>query len=355
MTPTRTGSSMSLGLTLLLGIAVPLLGNGDGHAHAQDPSHDDPQTRRKLNAFFESDVRPVLAQRCWSCHGPDKRKGGLRLDSLAYALQGGDAGPAVVPGNLDESLLVEAVRRDGLEMPPAGPLDEREVATLVRWVELGAPWPETGSNAPAEANSESVTTAGGLTTRPRNIGVTAQDRRFWSFQPPPDQPPADPRFIDHALETALDAQGITPSPRADRPTLIRRLTLDLWGLPPTPEQIDAYVNDPAPEADAYAALVDRLLNSPRYAERQARHWLDLARYSESDGYRQDADRPHVWHYRDYVVNAFHTTSSCANNSPAIRSTPTTPSFASPPPSCGSIPTNSTNATFEASGGTSSPI
>jgi hypothetical protein len=246
--------------------------------------------------FFEMKVRPILAENCFKCHGPAKQKGGLRLDSRLAALTGGENGPAVVPGRKDDSLLVDAIHYESLEMPPAGKLDAEKIAILTRWVELGAPWPASES---MEARTATVSP---------KIKITDEDRRFWSFRPVRVQSPpqvADDRWsrnpIDRFVLARLTAEGLTPAPEADRLTLIRRATFDLTGLPPTSEEVDAFVADTAPRA--FDRLVERLLASPRYGERWARHWLDLVRYAESDGYRADAYRPETWRYRDYVINA----------------------------------------------------
>ncbi|MEA2632555.1 MAG: hypothetical protein QOE66_2774, partial [Chloroflexota bacterium] len=247
--------------------------------------------------FFETNVRPILAESCFKCHGPTKQKGGLRLDSREALLRGGETGPVVVPGSRDESLLIEAIHYDGLEMPPGGKLDDAKIAVLTRWVEMGAPWPEADRSQPGAAASPS---------KPR---ISDDDRKFWSFQPVrrPDLPPVgDDGWVENPIDrfilARLSAEELTPAPEADRATLIRRAAFDLTGLPPTPEEVEAFVADDAPRA--YERLIERLLASPRYGERWARHWLDLARYAESDGYRADAYRPETWRYRDYVIRAF---------------------------------------------------
>ncbi|MGE3822434.1 MAG: PSD1 and planctomycete cytochrome C domain-containing protein, partial [Isosphaeraceae bacterium] len=240
--------------------------------------------------FFESRVRPVLAQRCLSCHGPREAKAGLRLDSRGALLKGSDAGPVVTPGDPEDSLLIEAVRRAGpLKMPPKHPLEPADVADLEAWVRMGLPWPD-GAIAVAPEVS------------------TASDH--WAFRPPGDVPvPATSRgedarsTIDAFILDALRAKGLTPSPEADRRTLIRRVSFDLTGLPPTPEEVAAFEADGRP--DAYEALVDRLLASPHHGERWGRHWLDVARYADTKGYVffQDADFPWAYTYRDWVTRA----------------------------------------------------
>jgi hypothetical protein len=242
--------------------------------------------------FFEARVRPVLAEHCWSCHGPAKQRTGLRLDSRAALLRGGDHGPAVVPGDPDNSLLVKAVRRAGdVKMPPKTPLPSAAVEALAAWVKMGAPWPQGRAAA----------------------GPVADDawKRHWAFQPVRDPPPPavrDTRWprttVDRFILAKLEEKGLTPSPEADRRTLIRRLSFDLLGLPPELAEVDAFVNDPAP--DAYERLVDRLLASPHYGERWGRHWLDVARYADTKGYVffQESDFPWAYTYRDYVIRAF---------------------------------------------------
>jgi mono/diheme cytochrome c family protein len=266
-------------------------------AAGSSPDQSEPTPRQR--AFFESKVRPVLVEHCLSCHGPDAQKGGLRLDSPEAALAGGDSGPAVVPGNLDESLLIEAVHQDGLRMPPKGKLPDAQVTALETWISQGAPWPSSG-----HATTGPTTGA----TRPSGT-ISDDDRDWWAFQPireaviptlPADAWSRNP--IDRFVLERLRRDHLAPAPEADRATLIRRLTFDLTGLPPTPDEVAAFRDDPAP--DAYDRLVDRLLDSPRHGERQARAWLDLVRYAESDGHRQDAYRPDAFRYRDWLIDAF---------------------------------------------------
>ena len=260
--------------------------------------------------FFEQNVRPLLAENCYSCHGDKKQKGGLRLDSLEAILAGGESGPAVVPGKPTESLIVEAVNFSGLEMPPTGKLSGDKVATLTRWVSLGAPWPsrDRAAHAPRDL------------TKPSGSKFTASDRALWSFQPvrrpniPAVESPATDTSaewsrnpIDRFIWKGLVENGLTPAAEADRETLIRRATFDMTGLPPTIDEIDLFAADQSP--GAYERLVDRLLASPAYGQRWGRHWLDLVRYAESDGFRQDAFRSNAWRYRDYVVRAFNSDKS----------------------------------------------
>ncbi|MBA4066663.1 MAG: hypothetical protein C0501_23750, partial [Isosphaera sp.] len=241
--------------------------------------------------FFEKKVRPVLVEHCLKCHGTDgdKAKGGLKLTSRADLLAGGDSGRAVVPGDPAKSLLVRAVRHDGeLKMPPKGKLSDAQVADLARWVKDGAAWPAAGTVA--------VPKAGGPL-------FTAEQRAFWAFQPVKPPPvPAGQHPIDHCVRKGLAGAGLTPSPPADRRTLLRRATFDLTGLPPTPAEIDAFLADTSPEA--WEQVVDRLLASPAYGERWGRHWLDVARYADSNGLDENTAFANAWRYRDYVVRAF---------------------------------------------------
>lgn len=245
--------------------------------------------------FFEEKVRPVLVTKCHSCHGQEKQKGGLRLDSSEAILTGGESGPAFEPTKPDESLLLEAIHYKSLEMPPDGKLPEEEIAALTAWIKMGAPWPSpAGGSGAVRGKMEKITDA---------------DRAYWAFQPVRPAPlpsVADQGWshnpIDRFIFQRLAAEGLSPSPAADPRVLIRRIYFDLTGLPPTPAEVEAFLNDRSPVA--YEQLVDRLLTSPRYGERWARHWLDLVRYAESDGFKQDDYRPHAWRYRDYVVAAF---------------------------------------------------
>ncbi len=247
--------------------------------------------------FFEKAVRPVLVERCQTCHGGAKQKGGLRLDSRAAILRGGETGPSVVPGKPAESLLIGAVNyADDLQMPPKSRLSAVEVAALTRWVEMGLPWP-----ADSHANAPAAGAAAGFDLQARRAAHWAW-RAIEPKAPPAVKATAWPGdAIDRFLLARLEEKGLTPAPDADRRVLIRRLTFDLTGLPPTPGEVAAFQNDPRPGAEA--RVVDRLLASPRFGERWGRHWLDLVRYAESRGHEFDATIPNAWHYRDYVVRA----------------------------------------------------
>ena len=247
--------------------------------------------------FFEKNVRPVLVERCVGCHGAEKPKGGLRLDTREMMLQGGDGGKVVVPGDVKKSRLIEAVKHVGdLKMPQAGKLPDREIAALEEWVARGAPWPATVTLAAPNA-------------------IAAAAAKHWAFQRVTR--PSVPAFripnsefrnpIDAFVLAKLSDSQLSLSPRADHRTLIRRATFDLHGLPPTPEEIDAFLaeSEAKPQA-AYERLIERLLASPRYGERWGRHWLDVARYADNKGYVffEDKAYPWAWTYRDYVIGAF---------------------------------------------------
>ncbi len=246
--------------------------------------------------FFERQVRPLLTQHCFACHGKDQKKGGLSLSSREALLAGGESGTVVKLEQPAESLLIEAVEhRGGMQMPPNGKLAESEIAVLRRWVELGIPWPTTAKD------SGGIRTSGSL---------TAEDREFWSFRPVVDAPlPAvkntawPRRSLDPFILAALEARQLHPAPETDRRTYLRRVSFSLTGLPPSFEAVTAFINDPA--ADAYEKLVDRLLDSPQYGERWARHWLDIARYGEDQAHTFQARMyPQGYRYRDWIVTAF---------------------------------------------------
>jgi hypothetical protein len=237
--------------------------------------------------FFEQKIRPVLVERCYSCHSAaaEKLKGNLYLDTREGALKGGDLGPSVVPGDLDRSLLIKAVRftDDDLKMPPKKKLPPGQIADFEAWVKRGAPDPRTKSS---------------------KIGVDpAKVNAHWAFQPLKESPLTS---VDAFVRAKLQEKGLKPSPPAARRTLLRRVTYDLTGLPPGADELDAFVADQAP--DAYEKAVDRLLASPQYGERWGRHWLDVARYADTKGYvyadRDESRFAHSWGYRDWVVRAF---------------------------------------------------
>ncbi|MBI1357919.1 MAG: DUF1549 domain-containing protein [Acidobacteria bacterium] len=233
--------------------------------------------------FFEQTIRPLLVKSCLGCHNDQTKMSGLSLASRESAMLGGNRGSAVIPGQTAESLLLQAVGREGdLKMPPTGPLAAEDVQALTAWVQNGAAWGDAGGRVRATAS-------------------------HWSFQPVRrPEPPAvqDASWvrtpIDRFVLAKLEEKGVKPSAEADRRTLIRRVSLDLLGLPPSAAEIEAFLADDRP--DAYERLVDRLLDSPRYGERWGRHWLDIARYADSNGYSIDGARS-IWRYRDWVINA----------------------------------------------------
>ncbi|HEX3729724.1 MAG TPA: PSD1 and planctomycete cytochrome C domain-containing protein, partial [Opitutaceae bacterium] len=269
-----------------------------GVLRAANPAPAAPPAASDLQ-FFEARIRPLLVERCYKCHShdADRVKGGLMLDTQEGMLHGGDTGPAIEPGKPDDSLLIDAVKYadDNLQMPPKGDkLSDPQIADLVEWIRRGAPDPRNGV-----AKGSSAVYGG--------VG-----RQHWSFLPLTH--PAVPVVqaaawcqtpIDHFVMQKLEDNGMKPNPRADKRTLIRRVTFDLTGLPPTEDEVKDFLADDS--TDAYAKVVDRLLASPHYGERWARYWLDVARYADTKGdpARKDDPRfPNAWTYRDYVIKAF---------------------------------------------------
>ena len=263
-------------------------------------------------AFFEKRVRPLLAEHCYECHGAKKAKGNLRLDSRDGWLKGGDSGTALLPGKPDDSLLIKGIRHwdKDFKMPPEKPLLPAQVADLIEWVKLGAPDPRT--NAPAATASAAAKPTYGISLE--------EGRKHWAYQPVKPQPLPKlkdktwPRNeVDHFTLARMEKAGVTPAPDADPRTLIRRLTFDLTGLPPTPEETEAFVKqcgaggkDSALRIphSAWASAVDRLLASPHYGERWGRHWLDVVRYADTCGNASDYPVPQAYKYRNYVIKAF---------------------------------------------------
>ncbi|MBI1347976.1 DUF1553 domain-containing protein [bacterium] len=241
--------------------------------------------------FFEKQVRPLLVQRCYECHGGTKAGGGLSLQTAKGWQHGGESGPAIVPGKPDESLLIEAIQYRSLEMPPSdagGKLPDHEIAILSKWVAMGAPDPRDG----------------------RDI-IGGMDRQaaesWWAFQPLPvlDAPLdvlRDAQHIDALLQREIEAQGLTAVDAADKRTLLRRLTYDLQGLPPTSESVAAFLADTSPTA--FSKAIDQLLESPQYGVQWGRHWLDVVRYADTAGENTDRPLPHAWRYRNWVIDAF---------------------------------------------------
>jgi mono/diheme cytochrome c family protein len=289
------------GLIVAIAASGPVVRAGDPPAASKlDPADEE---------FFETRVRPVLAEHCLECHGAEKSKAGLRLDAREAMLKGGDGGPAIVPGKPQESALVEAIRYDGdVQMPPKGKLKDPEIAALTEWVKRGAPWasPRPGlASGPAPDRS----TAGGKPTPSIATAITEQARSFWSFRPISDPEPPSVRGadwptspVDRFTLARLEASGLAPSAPAEKVALIRRVKFDLVGLPPAPEEVAAFLRADSP--DAYERLVDRLLASPHYGERWGRYWLDIARYGEDQAHSfQPRLYRHGYRYRDWVTGA----------------------------------------------------
>ena len=241
---------------------------------------------------YQRDVEPILHRNCYACHGPSQQMNGLRLDRNEDALKGGYSGKAIVPGKSARSRLIQRVAstKDSFRMPPiGGAISRRDVATLRAWIDQGARW--TGKDVILSAKID----------RPN-------PESLWSVQPVVR--PAAPEVrnsvwarspIDRFVLARLATEGIEPSPEADKVTLIRRLSFDLTGLPPSPDEVNTFLDDN--DSNAYERVVDRLLKSPHYGEKWARHWLDLARYADSDGYEKDLDRPYAWRWRHWVIDA----------------------------------------------------
>ncbi len=244
-------------------------------------------------AFFEQQIRPLLANTCHKCHGPKRQEAGLRLDSYQGLMKGGDHGPAVVVGEPERSLLLRVVRHQGdIKMPPNDKLTDEQIAAVQQWIKAGAAWPAK-EKGPAIRSGE----------------ITAADREFWSFKPV--RKPAVPEVknkswpvtdIDRFVLARLEAAGIEPAKDAERRTLLRRVTFDLTGLPPTPAALDAFLADSSP--GAFAKVVDGLLASPQYGERWGRHWLDVVRYADTAGETADYPVPEAYRYRNYVIDSF---------------------------------------------------
>ena len=249
--------------------------------------------------FVTSKVIPLLESRCFECHKePKKPKGGLLLTGRNALLRGGESGPAIVPGKPNESLLIEAIRYEGFEMPPRTRMPQAEVDILVKWIADGAPWPEE-LDAHTEARPE------------HEFPLEQRKQSHWAWQPIRDlQPPSvnNPDWCtvpaDAFVLSRLEKIGLQPAADADRRTLIRRLYFDIIGLPPSVEQVEAFVADAAPDKVALQAVVDDLLQSPHFGERWGRHWLDLVRYAETLGHEFDFPLHNAWRYRDYVIRAW---------------------------------------------------
>jgi hypothetical protein len=258
------------------------------------PKPIEPPVTKEGAEYFEKKIRPILVHHCYECHSgdPKKAKANFVLDTREGLRKGGQSGTVISPGNPDESLLIEAVQYMGLEMPPKEKLPDELIEEFVKWVEMGAPDPRTGKAAKA-----------------RNKIDLTEARKYWAFQRPKAAPVPKVQDtswpvsdIDRFVQAQREKEHLRPAADADRVTLIRRVTFDLTGLPPTPEEIDAFVSDSS--GNALATVVDRLLASPRFGERWGRHWLDVVRYGESTGKERNIPFRYAWRYRDYVIDSF---------------------------------------------------
>jgi cytochrome c553 len=297
--PTRAVSLCSwryLLLPLLMALMAVSIFSSGPFCHASEPG-----SQTEADEFVATKVRPLLKARCFECHGPEDQRteeelaGNLQLISRKAMLAGGDTGPAIVPGQPEKSLLIKAVEWDELEMPPDNKLPNGEIAILKKWIAMGAPWPEGEDHA---------------VTKKDAFPLEQRRASHWAWQPlaspqPPEVADAEwpRRPLDRFVAVARQEKNLPHATDADRRTLIRRMSFAIIGLPPTPEEVAAFVSDPAPDDEAIATLADRLLASPHYGERWGRHWLDLMRYAESRGHEFDFDAANAWHYRDYVIRA----------------------------------------------------
>lgn len=284
-----TDARSLIALTLLW-LSSPVMGYADA-----PPGPAAPPTPPQLE-FFEKQVRPLLVEHCYECHSvqAERLEAKLLLDSRKGHLVGGDSGSAIVPGDAEGSLLIEAVRYESYEMPPKGKLPDKDIETLIRWVNMGAPWPD--EVAPTAA------------AQPEAFDLAKRKSEFWLWQPVMEANVPDvndvtwPRNdVDRHILSRLESAGLQPSPDADRTALLRRLHFDLIGLPPTPDEVTAFMADK--DEGAVERVVDKLLQSPHFGERWGRHWLDLVRYAESRGHEFDNDTPNAFQYRDYLIRA----------------------------------------------------
>ena len=252
--------------------------------------------------FFEKQIRPVLVEHCYECHATDAKKirGGLLLDSREGIRRGGESGPSVVPGKLDESLLLDAIRYESFEMPPSGKLPDQVIADFEEWIRLGATDPRESDAPPPSVASIDI----------------EKGKEFWSFRPLRESAPPEVEDrswpesnVDRYLLSELESVGLKPVPDADRPILLRRAYYALVGLPPTPEQQQRFLTNPGPTPIAFAEVVDQLLESKHFGERWGRRWLDVVRFAESSGGGRTLLFPEAWRYRDYVIDSFNADTS----------------------------------------------
>ena len=285
----------------------------------------DKLTEEQAELLFAHEVYPLLQEKCFACHGdkPSEIEGDFNIHTLEGALAGGESGrTALAPGNAKQSLIYEALTWENpdFEMPPKenDRLSEEQINLVKQWIDAGAPWPEGERRTYLVENTEWTYSDGIKVKTSPALSATWQNRRYkpedlWGFQPVQDyevptdyetessHPGAD-HPIDAFIQRKLEEHDLKPAAQADKQTLIRRVTFDLTGLPPTPEEVESFVNDNSP--NAYEKLIDRLLASPHYGERWGRHWLDVVRYADTDGYSNDFERPNAWRYRDYVIRSF---------------------------------------------------
>jgi mono/diheme cytochrome c family protein len=289
------GVSLSLALgtgAVLAGASEPAPAAGPKTVPQGAPR---PEALREGERFFEAKIRPLFAQHCLACHGEKAQKGGLRLDLAAGLRKGGDSGPAVVAGDPQKSPLLQAIQYDGpVRMPPQGKLKPQQLEDLATWIRMDAPWPEYGDKGKVSEKSQHPTPN---TQRPywsfvpvKPLRVPAVKNKAWAKSP-----------IDAFVLAKLEAKGLQPSPQASKRELIRRAYFDVLGLPPSPEDVERFLNDTSP--DAYEKLIDQLLARPQFGERWGRHWLDVVRYAQTNGYERDDEKPEAWRYRDYVIHA----------------------------------------------------
>jgi mono/diheme cytochrome c family protein len=289
--------SRSLALVALAAGFVALV--GELRSRAQDKKASTPKFTAAQVSFYEKEVLPVLQKNCLKCHGddPEKLKGGLNLATRAGVLAGGETGPAVNLARPADSLLLKAIhyKDENHKMPPKGKLPDRDIATLEKWVVAGLP--------------VSADRVGEVAKAPPKGVITEEAKRYWAYQPVKRPPVPEVKGkawvktpIDAFVLAMLEAKGLKPVKPAEKAVLVRRAYYDLTGLPPTPEEIDAFVN--SKDADAWEKLIDRLLASPHYGEKWGRHWLDVVRYGETNGYERDGPKPFAWRYRDYVIKSF---------------------------------------------------
>lgn len=307
---TRNSLTM-IARVVLASLAIALIVHGQ-LAIADEPRSAIEAASNDQAALFSKQVLPLLRTRCLTCHGPEKQEGGLRLDSLDAAIKGGDQGAAIVPGDTENSLFVKAITfaDPDLQMPPKQKLSDAEISVLKQWIQDGAAWP---AESLKDVSHEQMGDAFHDEKNPVRQLFGEERLTLWSLRKPtvtlPDglsdvdrEQPSE--VIDAFLRQKLETVHLKRSAPADRRTLIRRITFNLIGLPPAPEDVAAFESDPSDEA--FESVVDRLLSSPHYGERQARLWLDVVRYADTHGYERDEFRPLAWKYRDYVVRSFNS-------------------------------------------------